>query len=194
MSETTNPYAEMAYNDLKKMASERGLDPKGTKDELMARLLDADNGVAGNNSDTDGDEGGAEGTNEEGSEGGEGDEGEGEKNPEPPKRSTRTAPTAPRMDIETKYRTKAMMTKAALEKQPKVMVFIPFEAGENAAMAAKVKQTVNINGYQFDVPRGVAVEVPKQVAEMIKERLESEGKAGRAYRIDSDERKQEALS
>ena len=90
--------------------------------------------------------------------------------------------------------TKAMFAKKALDAQPKVMVFVPFEAGENAAQAAKIKLPVNINGYQFDIPRGVAVNVPMQVAEMIKERLESEGKAGRSARIDASEDRQIALS
>lgn len=173
---STENYDAVAYNDLKKMASQRGLDSKGTKDELIARLTEADGGTVP-------------------PEGGTGT---------PPKIEDETprdmveeeapSPVRATSDLDKKYMTKAMLTKKALESQPKVMVFIPFEAGENAAEAAKIKLPVNINGYQFDIPRGVAVNVPQQVAEMIRERLESEGKAGRSARIDASEDRQIALS
>ncbi len=167
-------YDEIAYNDLKKMASQRGLDSKGTKDELIARLTEADGAVPSPEGGTD----------------------------TPPEITDTSAtieeeapaPARAESPIEKKALTKAMLTKKHLDAQPKVMVFIPFEAGENAAMASKIKLPVNINGYQFDIPRGVAVNVPMQVAEMIKERLESEGKAGRSARIDASEDRQIALS
>lgn len=153
-------YEDVAYNDLKKIASEKGLDTKGTKAELVARL----NGEQDTSSN-------------------------GDEVPTP-------EPVVPKgaSDLEKKYQTKAMMTKKALDAQPKVMVFIPFEAGENAAQASQIKLPVNINGYQFDIPRGTAVSVPQQVAEMIRERLESEGKAGRTSRVDASPERQEALS
>ena len=154
-------YEEIAYNDLKKIASEKGLDTKGTKAELVARLV------------------GKRGASIT-------ETGAPALEPSVPSKSS--------SDLDKKYQTKAMMTKKALDAQPKVMVFIPFEAGENAAQAAQIKLPVNINGYQFDIPRGTAVNVPQQVAEMIRERLESEGKAGRTSRVDASPERQEALS
>jgi hypothetical protein len=50
-----------------------------------------------------------------------------------------------------------------------------------------------MNGYRFQIKRGTFVEVPEQVANMIKERLESEGKIGRNLRIDRDQNTLEAL-
>lgn len=168
-------YDEVAYNDLKKMASERKLDSKGTKDELIARLTEADGAVPSPEEGTD-------------------TPPEIENTSAPTVEEEAPAPVRANSPLETKALTKAMFTKKALDAQPKVMVFIPFEAGENAATAAKIKLPVNINGYQFDIPRGVAVNVPMQVAEMIKERLESEGKAGRSARVDASEDRQVALS
>ena len=168
-------YDEVAYNDLKKMASERKLDSKGTKDELIARLTEADGAVPP-------------------PEGGTGTPPEITDTPVSTVEEEAPAQGRANSPIEKKAMTKAMFAKKALDAQPKVMVFVPFEAGENAAQAAKIKLPVNINGYQFDIPRGVAVNVPMQVAEMIKERLESEGKAGRSARIDASEDRQIALS
>lgn len=168
-------YEEVAYNDLKKMASQRGLDSKGTKDELIARLTEADGTPSSND-------------------GGDTTSKIEEETPRDIVEEEAPSPVRATSDLDKKYMTKAMLTKKALESQPKVMVFIPFEAGENAAEAAKIKLPVNINGYQFDIPRGVAVNVPQQVAEMIRERLESEGKAGRSARVDASPERQTALS
>lgn len=112
------------------------------------------------------------------------------------------APSAPaaggapltNVNLDRVYKTRAMEMKAILDAQPKVRIFIPFENGENPAQAVKLPQIVNIKGYQFTVPRGQYVEVPQQVADMIQERLESEGKAGREFLIGNDERRQDALS
>lgn len=179
---TATSYDDVAYNDLKKLASERGLNPSGTKEELKARLVAFDNGEApaGNTSNGEAGEGAAPAA-------------EAAKPAAPATRPLAPAPSSSR-EIEKKHMTKAMFTKAALDKQPKVMVFIPFEAGEKPEQASKVPFHVGINGYNFDIPRGVAVEVPKQVAEMIAERLQSEGRAGREHRIDADASRAEALS
>lgn len=177
---TATPYDELDYNELRKVAAERGLPSQGTKEELKARLVEADGGAGSGDSN-----------------GSDANAGDQTPPPPPPARpsapSSRTAPAA-RNSTDEKFLTKTQRTKAHLDKQPKVMVFIPFEAGENPEQAAKVPFHVGINGYHFDIPRGTAVEVPKQVAEMVAERLESEGKAGRGARVDLDAKKQEALS
>lgn len=163
-------YDTQSYNDLRKLTAERGLNSAGTKDELIARLQEADKGANPPEGGT-----GAPPVTQD---------------PKPATGVTKGT----KVDIEKAYRNKAAKIKALLDKQPKVMVFIPFESGENPTMAAKIKLPVNINGYQFDIPRGVAVHVPQQVAEMVQERLESEGKAGRQFRVDADEARQTALT
>jgi len=182
-------YEGVAYNDLRKMASDRNLPSSGTKEELIARLLEADaSGDAGEGNNGEGDD----------SSEGEGDAAqEPEKEPEPvtapAPRSNRVVPVSSR-EIDVKYRSKAERIKALLSKQPKVMIFIPFEAGENPEQAQKIQMVVNINGYQLNIPRGTAVEVPKQVAEMVMERLASEGKAGRNALVSGNADKETALA
>jgi len=182
-------YDEVKYNDLKSLAKERGLDASGTKEELKARLIEADGG-AGTDAKAD-DPVAPEATTDA---------------PEAPAEE----PKAPKADdkpvispaveaAETRKADKALRDsaremKAALDKQPKVSIMIPFEAGENPEQGKKVPFHCNLNGYAQDFPRGEYIEVPQQIADLIKERLQSEGKIGAQWRIDRDSRKVEALS
>jgi hypothetical protein len=88
----------------------------------------------------------------------------------------------------------AQKMKAHLDAQPKVSIMVPFEVGENAEQGKDIPFHCNLNGYAMDIPRGVYVDVPQQVADMIKARLESEGKIGSNWRIDADAKRTEALS
>lgn len=183
-------YAEVAYNELRALAASRNLPSAGTKEELIARLEEADaNGDGGDtNEEGEGDQKGeGEGSKEEGNEG-------GDEPPPPPTRPAprRTAPLSSR-EIEQVYRSKAERIKAHLAKQPKVMIFIPFESGENPEQAGKIMMHVNINGYFMDIPRGTPVEVPKQIADMVMERLASEGKAGREHLVSGNPDREVAL-
>ena len=90
-------------------------------------------------------------------------------------------------------RTDAAKMKAHLDKQKKVSMMIPFEAGENPEQAKNIPFHVNLNGYVLNIPRGVYTDVPEQVADVIRERLESEGKIGQEWRIDKNPNKQAAL-
>lgn len=177
MSENSTNLDAMKYNDLKALAKEKGLDASGTKEDLIARLSEAG---AGNTAP-------ASGASDEGDNGDE---------PEAPQKKPAVAATQSnaKPTVEQLHMTKAMRTKALLDKQPKVSVLIPFEAGENPEQGKKIPFHVGINGYSIDIPRGVMVEVPEQVAKMVKERLESEGRIGREWRIDTDAKKSEALS
>lgn len=164
----------LKYNELKSLAKEKGLDASGTKEDLLARLNGA--GINGGEVEDDTEDGSADET-------------------------PVTAPAAPKAvneAVEEKKAEKALRSdakamKEALEKQPKVSIMIPFEVGENAEQGKKVPFHVNVNGYKMDLDRGVYIEVPKQIADMIKERLESEGKIGSQWRIDRDANKQSAL-
>jgi hypothetical protein len=83
--------------------------------------------------------------------------------------------------------------KAHLDAQRKVSIMIPLEPGMSQESADLVPFTVNMNGYQLNIRRGVFVEVPDQVADMIKARLESEGKIGSQFEIGNNASKVEAL-
>lgn len=175
MSNDTQNLESMKYNDLKALAKERGVDATGTKEDIVARLSDA--GVtAGSDAPA-----ATEETQEE----------VVHDTPAPTAVNATERVETQKADKELKADAKAM--KEHLEKQPKVSIMIPFEVGENPENGKKVKFHVNLNGYAMDIPRGVYVEVPQQVADMIKARLESEGKIGSQWRIDRNPDKQTAL-
>jgi hypothetical protein len=165
----------LKYNELKSLAKERGLDASGTKEELVARLSGA--GVTGASEQSDG---------------GDTEPAETVEKPVSAKKPA-VSEQAEEKKAETSLRNDARAMKAHLDAQPKVSIMIPFEVGENPENGKKVMFHCNLNGYAMDIPRGVYVEVPRQVADMIKERLESEGKIGAEWRIDRDAEKQEAL-
>lgn len=177
MSNDTN-LDDLKYNELKALAKDRGLDASGTKEDLLARLKTAGGTSNTEQSEDDGDDSSetmeSTGTNQS------------------------AAPAVVNERVETQradklLRTDAQKMKAHLDAQPKVSIMIPFEVGENPENGKKVQFHVNLNGYAMDIPRGVYVEVPRQIADMIKERLESEGKIGADWRIDHDANRQEAL-
>lgn len=175
-------YSEMAYAELQKAAKELGLPASGTKDELLARLEEADS-----TDETSEDESEAETLEEDSVEA-------IEEEPEEPvaPASTRKLPVSDR-EVEKQWKGDAMKMKEHLDKQRKVAIMIPLEVGVAPEVAEKIPFTVNLNGYRFSIKRGVFVEVPEQVAEMIKERLESEGKIGKNLRIDRSQSALEAL-
>lgn len=53
--------------------------------------------------------------------------------------------------------------KSLLASQPTVRIFVPYENGEPKG----TQLPVNINGYRLNVPKGVYVEVPQTVAEIV---------------------------
>jgi len=65
---------------------------------------------------------------------------------------------------------KAMQMKAKLDAQPKVMVFVPLAAGEKLG----VTQPVTLNGYPLFIPKGVGIEVPLSVKEVIDIKLKQQ--------------------
>lgn len=168
---------DLKYNELKALAKENGLDASGTKEDLVARIKEA--GVAG-----------VVASDDDSADTGDDDSTETPAQPAAPK-AVNEAVEEKKAERELRNDAKAM--KAALDKQPKVSIMIPFEVGENPETGKKVPFHVNVNGYKMDIPRGVYVEVPAQIADMIKERLESEGKIGSQWRIDRDANKQNAL-
>lgn len=179
-------YDKMKYNELQAAAKEKGLPANGTKEELIARL----NGA----SSTDAPVTPAQSDENDQVE----EDGDTETAAETPattaKPISEAQDRAEQVKADKALRTDAQKMKAHLDAQPKVSIMIPFDAGVNPEQAKKIPFHVNLNGYAIDIPKGVYVEVPKQVAEIIKERLESEGKIGSEWRIDRDANKQQALN
>lgn len=71
----------------------------------------------------------------------------------------------PKTKSDTTPKTKSEIMKEALAKQPKVSIYIPLEKGESK----NAVETVILNGYRLNIKKGVYVEVPKQVADIIKD-------------------------
>lgn len=61
----------------------------------------------------------------------------------------------------------ARMTKEKLSKEEKMPIFIPFEPGE----VKGAYRPVSINGYRFEVKKGMMVPVPKTVAKLLMEAM-----------------------
>lgn len=61
-------------------------------------------------------------------------------------------------------KTKTEIMKEALAKQPKRTIMIPLESSEKAGTAY---ETVQLNGYTYQIQKGVYVDVPEQVAKII---------------------------
>lgn len=185
MSDAKTALEAMKYNELRALAKENELNASGTKEDLVERLAKAGVGAAPAAPAAPADSESSDAPTNEAS---NDDSQEEEK---PPVATAAESQLQRQADRELK--TDAQKMKAHLDAQPKVSIMIPFEVGENRENAKKVKFHVNLNGYALDIPRGVYVDVPRQVAEIIKERLESEGKIGADWRIDQDPAKQEAL-
>lgn len=79
----------------------------------------------------------------------------------------KTAKPAEKADIKKDFDATVADTKALLDKQPKVKMFVPLENGEPAGTILPV----NINGHRYNVPKGQTVDVPQTVAEVIAESL-----------------------
>lgn len=63
------------------------------------------------------------------------------------------------------YKTKLQRIKESLAKQPKVRILIPKEKSETEGAFT----TVQINGYMLQIKKGVYVDVPEQVADILNE-------------------------
>ena len=186
----------MAYNDLKSKAAELGLEASGTKEALQTRIK----AHIGGNAPAAPAAGEQPAAPAAPAEAPAAPAAEASATPQP---AAPEAPAAPVLSeaqerAEDAKATRALREsaremKAALDKQPKVSLMIPFDAGENPEAAKNVPFHINLNGYVMDLPRGQYIEVPQQVADVIKERLESEGKIGREWRVDASSRRADAL-
>lgn len=100
------------------------------------------------------------------------------------------APAAFDPDVEARVKTKAEQMKEQLEKQPKVRMIIPLGQGENKGSTL----TFCLNGYRIEYPKNTTIEVPQQIADMIREKFDIEANAGKEMLINRNEKVQGALS
>lgn len=82
-------------------------------------------------------------------------------------------------------------TKKRLDLQQKVWFMIPITPGESQGLSY---ETVTIDGLRMEIKKGVMVELPRQVAEILSEKYRVELNAGRDKRIDGNQEKLNALS
>lgn len=78
------------------------------------------------------------------------------------------------------FETRKDRIKNFLESQPKIKVFVPREFGEKAGSVLPV----TINGYRYSILKGVMVDVPQGVYEVIQNSLEMTDRAGQEFLLD----------
>lgn len=93
--------------------------------------------------------------------------------------------------IEAEISKDLLTVKQALEKQPKVRIFIPLGIGEKKGSASAF-ESVTINGYRMVMPKGEYCTVPQGVADIIEAHYNmspEDTEMGRAFRLDRNRTK-----
>ena len=85
---------------------------------------------------------------------------------------------------------KAERTKEKLSKQPLVRMYLPLEGKEKVGAI----HPVTINGFRLNVPKGVYVDVPQQIADVLADSFKQTEDAGKAYRLDLNNPTKEGVS
>ena len=85
---------------------------------------------------------------------------------------------------------KADAMKHGLLSQQRVSIFIPKAETEDP----KIKLSVTLNGYRLDFPKNVYLEVPLQIAEVIRESLNQQASALLPFQINRSKATENALS
>lgn len=83
----------------------------------------------------------------------------------------------------------AMHTKKVLDKEDKIMFMVPLSPHEKEG----AYEEVYINGYRMTIKKGVMVQVPVSVANLLANKYQIEMDAGKDFRIDRSEKVEEAL-
>jgi hypothetical protein len=86
--------------------------------------------------------------------------------------------------------TDAEATRRALAKAPKVWFMVPLSPFEKEG----AYEEVYINGYRTTIKKGVMVEIPQPVMEILANKYRIETEAGKDMRIDRDTRTEDALA
>ena len=97
-----------------------------------------------------------------------------------------------------RHLSKVQRMRAKLEKQPKIRMMIPLTGKEKKGQSF---ESVIINGYRTghkgegtDWPKGVYINVPKQVADILEESLNQESEVGEKYALDRTPEVEKALA
>lgn len=89
------------------------------------------------------------------------------------------------------HKTKAEIIKEKLKAQPRVRIFVPLEGKEKLGQ----QLPITINGYAVKIPKGVYVEVPMQIGEIVTDSLNQTQQAlDNPLRLDLDEKKADILA
>lgn len=78
------------------------------------------------------------------------------------------------------YTSLGQEAKEIIEAQPKKTIFFPLKQGEREGST----QRVSINDYVLDVPKGVEVQVPESVYELLRNRMMTEGLISKSMLVD----------
>ena len=78
------------------------------------------------------------------------------------------------------HKSKAQKMKENLESQPKIRFFIPLAMGEKKG----AYETVNLNGYGLKIAKGMYVDLPTQVADVLAESYGQTEQAGQEFLAD----------
>jgi len=113
----------------------------------------------------------------------------------PPVQPEAVAPRSPAVSNERDhgivYGKRKMEIAEVLKQQPKVSFLIPRAEGEDAELAY---ETVQINGHRMEIKKGVMVQIPQQVAEILAEKYRVQMEAGSDKRVDRDQGVMDRLS
>ena len=100
--------------------------------------------------------------------------------------------------VEKQWRSKAERMRTKLDAQPKIRFMIPIEGEEKPGVVREVTvkgrkeyvhvsgaiETVTLNGCKTIIPKGVFIEIPEQVANVLSESYRLTQEAGKDYLID----------
>jgi hypothetical protein len=102
--------------------------------------------------------------------------------------------------LDKKWIDKAEQMRKKLEGQPKVRILVPLEGKETQGVVrttynektrrneqkhiSGAVQAVTLNGFMFLVPKGMYVEVPEQIAQVIQDKFNQTSEAGKDIAID----------
>lgn len=64
--------------------------------------------------------------------------------------------------------------------QPVIRMYLPLEGSEKIGAI----HPVQLNGFRMDIPKGVYVDVPEQVADILRDSFQQTESAGKAFRLD----------
>jgi len=101
--------------------------------------------------------------------------------------------------FEQQWLSKAMIMKKRLEEQPKVRFLLPLEGSEKQGVVewrtgkngekyqyvvSGSVETVQLNGYKYFIPKGVFVDIPEQIAQVLSESYKLTAAAGSNISMD----------